>query len=401
MDFNEEIDEEKHISSDVERFYALRNTANDCFDVETFHIIQGIIRVGYRTALLDHVEIKKKFNELGYRAYLYNGGSRKFCSLMVKNPEATRAVKKEMVKAWGLFILTLISTTVVGYYHSLEAHEAGVVGNVFLGALGFSFTILLILGAHELGHKWAAARNGIDASPPFFLPFPSLIGTLGAVIRVKSPMPDANASLMLGVSGPIAGFVFTIPALIVGVLLSKPVLVAGLVPGDTQTVLGSTLLLQAIYALFGTEVPAGYALQIHPIAIAAWAGLLVTSLNLLPIGQLDGGHILHALLGEKIHEWVSRILICVMFAVGAPGMLAMFGMMGPLNNFAYDNFWPGWFLWSVLGYFIIKRKYPTYINRKESLNRTSWILGIIALVIFILCFMPIPIKVYEIVGTSI
>lgn len=386
------------VPTDVERFYELRSAANECFDVESFHLVQGVIKIGIREEFLSRNEIKKIFSELGYRAYIYNGGARKFCTLVSKNGDKGREQKKEILKAWGLFIATLISTTVVGYYHSVEAQEAGVVGNAYLGALSFSFTLLLILGAHELAHKWAASRNGVDSSPPYFLPFPSLIGTLGAVIRVKSPIPDANASVALGASGPIAGFIFTVPALIIGIVLSKPV---HYIPRDAETLFGTTILWHIIYSIFGSEIFTGYKLYYHPVAIAAWAGMLVTGLNLIPIGQLDGGHILHALMGEKIHDWVSRILIGVMFAVGIPGMMAMFGLMGGLNKYAYDRFWPGWLIWAFLGVFIIKRKYPGYVNRRETISLHSWIIGIIALVIFALSFMPIPIRVYEVIGGAI
>lgn len=385
------------IKPEYERFFRMRQAVEHCFEVDSFNILSGSIRVTFHALRVEKQEIQRIFNGLGYHAYIKTDDSRRICVLVEKGYGTGEEERKELRKAIFLFFATLVSTVFVGYYHSLEAMKHGVLKNPYTGSLSFSFTLLLILGAHELGHKWAAAKNGIASSPPYFLPFPSLIGTLGAVIRVKSPMPNANAAVTMGVSGPLAGFVFAAPAVLIGALLSKAVPMQSYLPGDTETVLGSSLLMKIVYSVAGPAAEPGYVVNLHPVAIAAWAGIMVTSLNLIPIGQLDGGHILRALAGEKAHLFISRCLIVLMFAVGAPGMLAAFGRMGSMNDYAYSHFWSGWLIWSILGVLVVKRKYPKYLWMDEKPNSTAWLWGLAALAIFILSFIPMPVQVYEFV----
>jgi Predicted membrane-associated Zn-dependent proteases 1 len=156
---------------------------------------------------------------------------------------------------------------------------------------------MTILGVHEFGHYFAARRFGVDATLPYFIPFPSIVGTMGAVIKTKSPIPHRRALFYIGVMGPIPGFIVSLAAVIVGIMLSE---IQPLPPAEGITpVFGDSILFGFIVHLFHSEIPAGFDIALHPFAWAGWIGFLVTSLNLIPIGQLDGGHILYSLLGRK------------------------------------------------------------------------------------------------------
>ncbi len=200
--------------------------------------------------------------------------------------------------------------------------------------LPFSLTLLVILFAHEMGHYLTCVHYGIDASLPYFLPAPTLIGTLGAFIRIRSPIYTRRALFDVGIAGPIAGFVFLVPALFVGLLLSR------IQPGIAERgdfVFGTPLLLRLLEALTFPGVPVSD-INLHPVARAAWVGILATALNLLPIGQLDGGHILYSFFGQR-HKLLSRVFVAALVPIGIfyswswlvwAGLLALFGLRHPM-----------------------------------------------------------------------
>jgi len=237
---------------------------------------------------------------------------------------------------------------------------------LLLDGLPFSITLLVILLAHEFGHYVTARYYGVDASLPYFLPAPTLIGTLGAFIRIRSAILSKRVLFDIGVAGPLAGFVMLLAPLASGVSLSR--VVPGIVhQGDL--VLGTPLLLR----LFEMAVFPGVAtgdISLHPVARAAWVGLLATALNLLPIGQLDGGHIVYAFLGEKT-KYLSRFLVALLIPMGF--------------FLAYS-----WLLWALLLFFFGMRHPSIMDNRPVGRTRT-W-LAIASLIIFILSFTPVPIR---------
>jgi membrane-associated protease RseP (regulator of RpoE activity) len=279
-----------------------------------------------------------------------------------------------------LLALTLLTTTVMGarmqynFDHSLPFFDVdrdlGVILDswqhpaALLSGLPFSLTLLTILMAHEMGHYLACVYYGIDASLPYFLPAPSLTGTFGAFIRIHSQIYSKRVLFDIGIAGPIAGFVFLLPALSVGLALSKVVpgiaTTGSLHPG-TPIILG--LLQKAIFP----DVAAND-LYLHPVVRAGWVGLLATAMNLLPIGQLDGGHILYAISPSK-HKIVSQVLI------GGLLVLAAF--------FSREWLIPALFL------FFLGRKHPA-IYDPESVGATRNKFAVLALVIFALSFMPAP-----------
>ena len=284
-----------------------------------------------------------------------------------------------------LFLLTLLTTTAMGsrLWFNFAANQPALSDDDFefferlyhhpdllTAGLPFSLTLLTILLAHEMGHYLACRYYRVDASLPYFLPAPSLIGTLGAFIRIRSPIYAKHVLFDIGIAGPIAGFLFLVPALAIGLAYSKA-LPGIAVEGDIQ--FGVPLLERLMSAVIFPNV-AKADLYLHPIARAAWVGMLATALNLLPIGQLDGGHILYSFVGGRWHRLLSR---------GFIGGLVILGL-----TFSYS-----WLVWALF-LLIFGMRHPM-IYDDSRLGRGRTILGFVALVIFILCFTPAPVKIGE------
>ena len=262
-----------------------------------------------------------------------------------------------------LFLLTLFTTLIAGTLQE-GVNPLEDPGKIYKG-IPFSFALMAILLAHELGHYWIARRHGMNVTLPYFIPAPSFIGTFGAFIKMRSPARDRNVLLDVGAAGPLVGVAFAIPFLILGLKLSE----VRVIQGQMGTRLGSSLILHLTsWALFGS-LPDGTDIIIHPVGFAGWIGLLVTSLNLLPVGQLDGGHIAYALLGEK-QNIVSKIVF---------GGLLVLGVFG----------WPGWLLWALL-LFLMGFRHPPPLDSWVPLDRRRKIIGWLAVVVFALTFIPIP-----------
>jgi membrane-associated protease RseP (regulator of RpoE activity) len=281
-----------------------------------------------------------------------------------------------------LFLLTLLSTTFVGARFAVEFEMnrpifAGISDfdlfreiwtnpAVLLVGLPFSVTLLLILLAHEMGHYLACVYYRIDATLPYFLPSPTLIGTLGAFIRIRSPIYSKRVLFDVGIAGPLAGFVFLLPALGIGLAFSK--VVPG-IEGQSDIVFGTPPLLWLLQQAVFPGVPSSD-IYLHPVARAAWVGLLATALNLLPIGQLDGGHILYSFVGDR-HKMLSRVFIVILI---------------PLGIF----FWYGWLFWAAL-LFLFGMKHPAiYDVAGAGAERRR--LALLAVSIFLLSFSLAPIQ---------
>jgi membrane-associated protease RseP (regulator of RpoE activity) len=247
-------------------------------------------------------------------------------------------------------------------------------GALVLSGLWYSVTILAILGCHELGHYLACRYYDVDASLPFFLPVPPpmLTGTLGAFIRIREPIPSKRMLFDIGVAGPIAGFLVAVPALFIGLSMSHVVRM----PTDTTNVfeLGEPLLFQlASWLVWGRQAE-GLTLNMHPVAFAAWFGLLATALNLFPIGQLDGGHIAYAVLGRR-----STYVTFAMIAVAV--------VLTYLST--------SWLVWTFLMIVMLVMfgpRHPRVGDEHVPLDRARLVLALAALAMFILCFTPAPIQ---------
>jgi membrane-associated protease RseP (regulator of RpoE activity) len=252
----------------------------------------------------------------------------------------------------------------VGDFKLIYQHPASLAAG-----LPFALTLLTILLAHELGHFFACRHHHIRSSYPIFIPFPSIIGTFGAVILIRSPIRTNRALFDLGASGPLVGFVFALPALFYGVLHSKAVL--GLAdPAHADLLFGTPLLLRLLDAIFHPGVDPNL-LLLPPIGRAAWVGLFVTGLNLLPAAQLDGGHILRSL-SPRAHRFFTLFL---------PFGLAALGFFGK---------WNGWYVWAVL-LFAIRFFRISPVHDPAPLDPNRRLLAFLALLILILSFMPAPI----------
>ncbi|MBO8174825.1 MAG: site-2 protease family protein [Thermococcus sp.] len=273
-----------------------------------------------------------------------------------------------------LFIATLISTfgagyvLSLGYVQALDQYNLPGIRNIYLNALAFSISIMAILGTHEMGHKIAATLHGVKSTFPYFIPFPSFIGTMGAVIRVKSPIPTRNAAIDLGVSGPLGGFLVALPVSILGLKLSIT-LPASLVPLEGGIIFGTNLFFIILEKYF-LRIGENYVILFHPVAIAGWVGILVTFLNLVPAAQLDGGHIARAFLNEKAHAYLT------------------FGLGFALIALSY--LWIGWLVWGGIILLMGRIGNPGALDEVSPISTKRKILAIVALLIFILSATPVP-----------
>jgi len=310
------------------------------------------------------------------------------------------AVQKKTWLNGALFALTVASTFIVGLGLGFTYIYPGVPGlppapgpgiGAFLEprvlALGLLYAgvLMVILTGHELGHYLTCRRNGLAVTLPYFIPAPNLFGTFGAFIKIKSPVDRKRQLFDVGAAGPLAGFVLTLPALFIGLLHSKVVPFGA---GEGTLSLGEPLLLKLASALVLKPVPDGSDILLHPVAFAGWVGLLVTSLNLLPLGQLDGGHVAYALFGGK-KRFLSSIVL---------GALILLGVF----------FFAGWLIWGGLGLVFalvvrlkrpealyrmaIRLRHPPIQDEDVPLSRGRVIVGILVILIFVLSFIPDPVK---------
>jgi membrane-associated protease RseP (regulator of RpoE activity) len=246
--------------------------------------------------------------------------------------------------------------------------------------LAYSASILSILLAHELGHFLMARRLGVTVSYPFFIPVPTLIGTMGAFISMKEPPPNRRALLLIAIAGPLAGLVVTIPVLLIGLSLSEVYSTAALeaMAQEMNTEFfqeGNSLLYAAAkFVVFGRWLPGGGEdVLIHPVAWAGWVGLLVTALNLMPAGQLDGGHIYYALVGPRVARTTTQVVVVVLVVLGI-------------------FFWTGWLLWAVLISIFGQYRAPL-LNELTPLDQRYRMLALLGVVVFFLVFIPAPIDI--------
>jgi len=244
----------------------------------------------------------------------------------------------------------------------------------------YAAALMTILLGHELGHYLTCRRYGILATPPYFLPGPPFIGTFGAFIRIKSPITRKHQLFDVGANGPFVGFLLALPVLAAGLAFSK---VAPFVPSQDSISFGEPLLFKLLSALFFGRTAEGSALVLHPVGFAGWAGLLVTSINLIPVSQLDGGHIAYAVLGKR-SRLVSRVLI---------GFMAAMGVL----------FWTGWLVFgAVILFFDFKYKlglrHPPVLDEEAPLDPRRRVLAVLIVVVFVLSFIPDPVKGFSLLS---
>ena len=240
------------------------------------------------------------------------------------------------------------------------------------GGVLFSISIMLILLSHEMGHYILAKKHNIDVTLPYFIPFPNIIGTMGAVITMKSGMTDRNKLMDVGAAGPIAGFIVTIIIMTIGLCIAEPAMPQP--AGTTAITLGESL----VYKLLTVLTCAPENIHTNAMMFAGWVGMLLTMLNLLPFGSLDGGHVVYALIGKnKSYPMFIKalFLIFLLFA-----LIMCFIAKCPI-----------WMVFFVLIYLIGGPKHPPVENNHIELTPGRKIIGWLCLIIFIITFMPIPI----------
>jgi membrane-associated protease RseP (regulator of RpoE activity) len=286
----------------------------------------------------------------------------------------------------GLFVLTLITATLAGaesyasFISEFGRRTVTLDRGLILGGLWYSGTFLAILGAHEAGHYLYCRRYGIDASLPYFIPLPpflTITGTLGAVIRIREPFRTRTELFDVGIAGPVAGLIVLIPALFYGFTLST------VVPEPTSgtlTYFGEPLLFQWVAQLVIGAVPEGSTINVHPVVWGCWFGLFATALNLLPFGQLDGGHIVYAVFGEKIAKNVSAataLSLAAMIALSITWIVPTVMLLA---------------MWRWIGL-----RHPVPLDPYEPLSTGRRVFALIALIALIVCFTPTPIRIEDLV----
>ena len=282
---------------------------------------------------------------------------------------------------WLLLLAAFVSTTFAGIaFAGGDAFSLGAWqdSSTLVGGLSYALSVLAILEVHELGHFLQCRRRGVDATWPFFLPglpIPGVgmlpfIGTFGAFIKMRPNRMRARDLLAIGAGGPIAGFIVAIPILVVGLYLSD---VRVIPPDEGVLSLGDNLLMLGLNHVFHPNIAQGSDVWLHPMAMAGWVGCFLTALNLVPMGQLDGGHITYAIFGERYH----RVGYAVFAAVLVLGVVAF----------------PGWLVIAVLVK-VMGIRHPDLLS-DEPLGRQGWLVGTVCLVIFALTFSPSPIKGME------
>jgi len=272
-----------------------------------------------------------------------------------------------------LFLLTLITTTMAG------AMQAGVdpFSNPWqiTNGLPFALTLMTILLVHEMGHYLMARYHSVRATLPYFIPappIPFIIGTFGAFIKMKSAPLDRRSLFDIGAAGPLAGLALAVPAVIVGLQLSTVSMDDGVSGGIA---LGSSLLLSFLSQLILGTLPDEANLIMHPIAFAGWIGLFITALNLLPVGQLDGGHVIYALFGQR-YIWVSRLALVLILSLGLM------------------RWWDGWLIWGVLLLFLGVR-HPPSLDPYTPLDLKRKVLAWVTLAVLVVTFIPVPFSIQE------
>jgi membrane-associated protease RseP (regulator of RpoE activity) len=274
--------------------------------------------------------------------------------------------RKRLLLHLVLFIVTFFTTVLAGALQS-GVNILAEPGKFYEG-LPFALTLMSILLAHELSHYVASRKHNVQATLPYFIPAPTLIGTFGAFIKMKSPVTTRKALLDIGISGPLAGFIISLIVSVMGLYLSKVIPIQ-----ETKEALslGDSLLFSTLSQLILDYQPGAQDVLLHPIAFAGWIGFFVTSLNLLPVGQLDGGHIAYALFGER-HAYLSKLLIPILFLLGI-------------------FLWEGWAIWAIV-LLILGLKHPPIYHSEVPLDGKRRFLGWLGFFIFLITFIPEPFK---------
>jgi membrane-associated protease RseP (regulator of RpoE activity) len=300
----------------------------------------------------------------------------------------------------SLFIITFITTILAGLMWTtgqLGPYEL----KEIINGLPYALCILIFLAAHEFGHFFASVYHKVKVSLPYFIPFPPIIdfinfGTIGAVIKTKSPVPNNKAMFDIGIAGPLAGFAVCIIILIYGfthlpavdyLLKIHPEYYSPDYGKNSYSLIfGDSLVFYFLKTIFTNSaqfIPPMSEIYHYPFLCVGWFGLFITSMNLIPVGQLDGGHIIYSMFGEKKQEAISSVAMIGLLFLGILGLLTAF------LNINIDFGWSGWLFWAMVLYFLIKIKHPP-VQQFEELDFKRKVLGYLGIIVFIISFSPAP-----------
>ncbi len=311
--------------------------------------------------------------------------------------EVKKKDKKNYILHTSLFIITFITTTIAGAQWITGIYNQYQFSFILIG-LPYSISIMFIISCHEFGHYFAAQYHKIKSTLPFYIPFPPVpfflnFGTMGAVIKTKSPIYSKNAMFDIGIAGPFAGFVACLIVLIYGFthlpsasyLLSVHPLYLANAPVE-KLVFGNTLLFSFFKLIFvhGSQAfPPMSEIYRYPYLCVGWFGMFITAMNMIPVGQLDGGHIAYTMFGEKNHYKIALVSFAVLMILGLCGLAEYIFDLS--SNFG----WVGWLLWALLLLFVIKLKHP-FVPDYTELDGKRKFLGYISFLILIISFSPNP-----------
>lgn len=299
-----------------------------------------------------------------------------------------------------LFLVTFITTVIAGTEWTTGQMGPYEFSDLSYG-IPYAVSILFILACHEFGHYFAARYHKVDTTLPYFIPFPPLagffhFGTMGAVIKTKSPIPSNKAMFDIGVTGPIAGFIACLMVLIYGFTnLPGQEYILAIHPdyfsleygqGALGLEFGDTIIFSLLRELFTNSdqfVPPMSEIYHYPYLCVGWFGLFVTAMNMIPVGQLDGGHVVYSMFGQKKHYAIASVAMIGLFLFGILGLITTFLEIGLSIG------WSGWLFWAGILYFIIKIKHP-HVQHFEKLDNKRMIFGYISLIILLLSFSPTP-----------
>ncbi len=300
----------------------------------------------------------------------------------------------------GLFLLTFLTTTMAGVEWTTGKFPPYSIDTLATG-LPYSLSILFMISCHEFGHYFAAVIHKVRATLPYYIPFPPIMGflnfgTMGAVIKTKSPIQSKKVMFDIGVAGPIAGFIACLIILVYGfthvpgidylLKIHPDYLSATKASGGVELAFGDNLLFMILRAIFvhpGQFFPPMTEIYHYPYLCVGWFGLFITAMNMIPVGQLDGGHIAYTMFGEENHNKIATIAFAVLVILGTLGALGL--QFESLANYG----WMGWLFWALVLFFIIRIKHPT-IPDYSKLDNTRMILGYISFAILIVSFTPNP-----------
>lgn len=346
--------------------------------------------------MAESIEVAASFGELRHPSFLSGRGR--------------RPTIHEWIRHTALFVLTALTTTVAGvllastdvpalvvadpvtwldgflypltYYFTavgaLVSHATKLPALLSQGAM-FAGSLLAVLAAHEAGHYIACRYYGVDATLPFFIPAPPLIflpGTFGAFIKIRSPIRSRRALFDISVAGPLAGFAVILPTAIAALQTAQPALPIAPAEAGAMIVFNDPPLLRIMAHALGIEITNIIG---NPFYFAAWIGLLVTNLNLMPVGQLDGGHTIYAIFGARVHKYLGRV------AFISITVLALFG-------WRWHNA-PSGFVYALLLLIMLRLRHPSIVDETEPLGRARTLIAVLTLIVFLLSFMPFPITI--------